>query len=219
MASVEIGTSLNNLNTGDILIPNHFTLSESAILRGTLNLQNATSVTLPPSERTLVNGSALSATISSNGVPVGSIAIWYTSTSIPTGWFECDGRTINGVTIPNLQGRFVMCASTTYPANNPGGSTTIAVSQFPRHNHGTITTNVGGKHNHRIGGRNGNSDGDTRGVWHNGTSGDTSKNIGTETEGAHSHTGNPPTDTTGSSDTSFNILPPYYSLIYITKLS
>ena len=227
MASVQIGTSLNNPNTSDIIIPKNFTLSANATFKGTLNLQNATSVTLPPAERTFINGTVLSSTISTNGVPVGSIAIWYTSTDPPTGWVPCDGRTVNGVTIPNLTGRFVMCASTTYPVNGSGGSTTqgIDVVNFPSHSHNyittnNITTNDGGDHTHA--------------VWDNKLSGSSSigarfhgrapnngasASFTTSSDGDHAHTTNPNTNTYGSSSTSFNIIPPYYSLIYIIKLS
>ena len=227
MASVQIGTSLNNPNTSDILIPKNFTLSANATFKGTLNLQNATSVTLPPAERTLINGVVLSSTISTNGVPVGSIAIWYTSADPPTGWVPCDGRTVNGVTIPNLTGRFVMCASTVYPVNGSGGSTTqgIGVVNFPSHNHNynttnNITTNDGGSHTHAVWDNKIANTSSVGARFHgrapiNGAT----ASFTTSESGAHAHATNPNTDTYGSSSTSFNIIPPYYSLIYIIKLS
>jgi microcystin-dependent protein len=227
MASVQIGTSLNNPNTSDILIPKNFTLSANATFKGTLNLQSTTSVTLPPAERTLINGVVLSSTISTNGVPIGSIAIWYTSTDPPTGWVPCDGRTVNGMTIPDLTGRFVMCASTTYPVNDRQGSSTksVTISNFPSHNHNyntgnNITTNDGGGHTHTI--RNRTEDNSTNNAtdfimgraYNNGAS----ASFKTTSSGAHAHTNNPNTNTVGSG-TAFNILPPYHSLIYIIKLS
>ena len=219
MASVQIGTSLNNPNTSDILIPKNFTLSANATFKGTLNLQNATSVTLPPSERTFINNVNLSSTISSNGVPVGSIAIWYTNVSIPNGWFPCDGtRQLNGVTIPNLRGRFVMCANTKYQVNNYGGFTTksVEIANYPPHNHGTVTTDYAGNHYHNL--TVSRDSDDNGGIVANRGGNANGGSASFSYAGNHEHFSNPATSEAGSG-TGFNIIPPYNAMIYIIKLS
>lgn len=41
-------------------------------------------------------------------VPIGTILMWTTAIgSVPTGWHECDGGTYNGITVPDLRGRFI----------------------------------------------------------------------------------------------------------------
>lgn len=54
-------------------------------------------------------------------VPIGSIIMWYKSTSlIPAGWFLCDGA--NGT--PDLRGKFVMGISADADKGDPFGAAT-----------------------------------------------------------------------------------------------
>jgi microcystin-dependent protein len=130
------------------------------------------------------------------------------------------------MTIPDLRGRFVMCTSTTYPVNDRQGSDTksIDILNFPSHNHNynttnNITTNAGGSHNHDVW-DNKNAGSIEVGARFHGRAPKNGAGAGftTSTDGQHAHTLNPATNTIGSGE-SFNILPPYYSLIYIIKLS
>lgn len=64
----------------------------------------------------------------------GMIVMWSGSdANIPDGWALCDGS--NGT--PNLQGRFVLGAGSTYPVDQQGGqeNVTLSINEMPRHNH------------------------------------------------------------------------------------
>lgn len=55
-------------------------------------------------------------------IPRGMIVIWNSSSSVPRGWAQCDGRTVNGFKTPDLRGRFVLgySAFSGDVPNNPG---------------------------------------------------------------------------------------------------
>jgi microcystin-dependent protein len=92
-------------------------------------------------------------------VPVGGIIMWSGSTTaVPDGWALCNGQTINGITTPNLSGRFIVGVGTATgtgagPTNYTSGATggeethTLAVSEMPAHSHGG-TTSTDGNHTH-----------------------------------------------------------------------
>lgn len=67
-------------------------------------------------------------------IPVGLITL-FSGATIPDGWALCDGT--NGT--PNLQGKFVLGASTQYPAGSSGGEASVqltaAQSGVPAHGH------------------------------------------------------------------------------------
>ena len=67
-------------------------------------------------------------------IPKGTIVIWSGSkTEIPYGWVLCDGT--NGT--PNLGGRFVLGANTSYDVGKTGGveTVTLSMAQMPKHRH------------------------------------------------------------------------------------
>ena len=81
-------------------------------------------------------------------MPKGCILAWYGSIdSIPSGWALCDGRTVNGLTTPNLQDRFILGGGYEGPGDHFGGvnttggyhlstaKTTIYASDIPVHRH------------------------------------------------------------------------------------
>ena len=61
-------------------------------------------------------------------IPKGGIILWSgTYANIPTGWCLCNGQTINGITTPNLQDKFIIGATTNYgaaPTTNVTGTAT-----------------------------------------------------------------------------------------------
>ena len=72
-------------------------------------------------------------------IPKGGIIMWSGAiNTIPTGWYLCDGQTINGITTPNLQDKFVVGAGNTYAVADTGGSANAVVVD---HTH-TATNNV-----------------------------------------------------------------------------
>ena len=99
--------------------------------------------------------------------PIGGIIMWsnLNATAEPPGWAICNGQTKNGVTTPDLTGRFIVGAGTSaLPASNPikkpdgenyevnvdkGGlnEVSLTVDQMPSHKHGG-KTKKDGAHSH-----------------------------------------------------------------------
>ena len=141
----------------------------------------------------------------SSGFYTGMIMLWSGSKiSVPTGWHICDGT--NGT--PNLKGRFIVGAGTTYDVNETGGT---ANATLVSHTH-TGTTNTVGNHVHQ---QTGQTLGPSSGgyAYNSGNGANLVQN--TQPAGAHSHTVS--ISANGSSGTNMN-LPPYYALCYIMKL-
>ena len=154
-------------------------------------------------------------------------------------WCLCDGTTTNGLPVPDLRGRMIMGASDEHEAGSTGGSethshsisgtvgesgshshtlsgrvgsTTLSVSQMPRHSHTYAKFHYPGS------------------TWSQGasqfleTTGDTSTAGGS---GSHSHSDTFSVGSGGShthslssvSATSSNNLPPYYTLSYIIRIA
>ncbi len=162
-------------------------------------------------------------------VPLGTIVMW-SGTTIPDGWTLCNGVTNNGITPPNLSGRFVVGigsnGTTSYSHTNIGGLdwVTLSASQMPQHNH-TFTTSSNGNHTHQIErlpydsqgsgismqsmmGSSNNDEGwtgvDTR-----------TRGASISTNGNHHHSGT--TGYTGSS-TAHENRPAYYAIAYIMRV-
>ena len=179
-------------------------------------------------------------------IPVGTI-IAYSGATIPTGWKECDGSIISSVTypelyallgttygslgkLPDLKGRSIIgrgigtdsITTQTFIAGSYGGlyKHTLITTELPTHNHdaGTLITASAGAHTHSITinkGRYGT--GDIFGTANR----DMGAGYGTfettsTSAGAHTHSITGSTGSIGSS-TSFSILQPYLSTIYIIK--
>lgn len=125
-------------NTSSTTMNGPITMASTVTISQTLTVAGATTV----NNNLTVNG-ALSASSTVNGgfVPVGGIIMW-SGTTAPDGWAICNGvgsYTLNGATvaIPNLQDRFVIGASSAYPAKSTGGasSVTLAAGNIPDHRH------------------------------------------------------------------------------------
>ena len=84
-------------------------------------------------------------------IPVGGIIIWTgTTATIPDNWTLCDGKTLNGLSTPDLRGRFIVSYSdinTTYDKGNSGGENfhALTTNEMPAHTHGTEDA---GEHSH-----------------------------------------------------------------------
>lgn len=161
---------------------------------------------------------------SGDTLPKRSIIMWGgNQTNIPGGWRLCDGGNLNGVTTPDLRGRFVLGYNdvalvteedTPYDVN--GGSNArvgaslsvgtvngeathqLTIAEMPSHSHTGTTDNAGyaaSNHSVTVGGE----------VLETESADDT---------GTHSHTFT--TNLTGDGDR-HNNLPPYYVLAYIMK--
>lgn len=202
-------------------------------------------------------------------VPLGALAPYVGSTSpASSSWKLADGSELsrdtysdlfavigttygagNGVTtfnLPDLRGRMVMGANTTYERGETGGAATVTLteSNLPahthsmththsiNHNHPATTTGSSGAHQHDIPVFDKDWDGNP---YHVGGSKDgtlgTTVNNATHQAGSHTHTVNLPayTGTSGASSQSntgstgggnaFNNLPPYLSLNWLIRVA
>ncbi len=117
----------------------------------------------------------------------GMILIWAgTESQIPTGWQLCDGTgtTSNGITVPNLLDRMVICAGGDYEKDQTGGATSVTTNNTGSHSH-SITVNSGGSHSHSVSVNSGGShdhDFDTN------SAGSHSHTVSVSSGGTHSHT-------------------------------
>jgi microcystin-dependent protein len=185
-----------------------------------------------------IGGTAVTATaamLNAGGVPSGGIIIWSGSAAaIPSGWFLCDGAN----STPDLRGRFVVGAGSTYAVGDTGGQNTI--TSVPAHTHGTgnlVTSNTGahshtgttasgGSHNHTLtSGTSSNGNNNAAFVRSDMNAGSNvnvildagahTHNFSTSNTGNHSHTISGSTASTGNA--SVDVRPPYYALCYIMK--
>lgn len=128
------------------------------------------------------------------------------SATLPSGWYICNGGTVNGTVLPDLRSRFIYGASSALDLGSTGGSAT--------HTHTSAATSTGGAHSHSVSATTGGPS-STYGVGSGATAAASSShthsvNASTQSGGAHSHT-------VGTSGSGSN-LPPYVKLYYITRL-
>jgi microcystin-dependent protein len=161
--------------------------------------------------------------------PIGGIIMWSGST-VPDGWTLCNGVTNNGITPPNLSGRFVVGIgsnrTTSYSHANKGGldAVTLSASQMPQHNH-TFTTSSNGNHTHQI--ERLPYDGMGSGIdmmsmtgssnWDEAWTGVDTRGRGASisTNGNHNHSG---TTANKGSSTAHENRPAYYAIAYIMRV-
>jgi microcystin-dependent protein len=179
------------------------------------------------------------------GVPIGSVIAWAgTVEGIPLGWVPCEGQEVDGFQVPDLRERFILGASDVYVPGSIGGYLDAAL---PSHTHELIasrtvatgTTDAAGDHAHGVSdpghthgvmghmnGGGGNPGGDWNGPEDRGTrTFAEATGISINADGTHTHTftidvagGVTGLQNTGVDPVGLN-LPPYYTLIYICKVS
>lgn len=82
----------------------------------------------------LVSGTISAVTISGYGtIPLGGIIMWSGNT-VPNGWTLCDGRVVNGLTTPDLRGRFIVGVNTTNITVPSGQSSPTITTSQPTYN-------------------------------------------------------------------------------------
>lgn len=131
------------------------------------------------------------ALVSKEVTPIGTIVMWSGSTSqIPTDWALCNGQ--NGT--PDLRGRFILGAGGSYATGATGGSSThtITVNEMPAHSHTVSVLKE-------------DANATTGGSLF--SAGDVDYIQGTES-----------TNSVGGG-TAMSIMPPYYALAYIIRVS
>ena len=125
------------------------------------------------------------------GVPTGCIVLWSGAASdIPDGWHLCDGT--NGT--PDLRDRFVIGAGSTYAPGATGGNAqvTLTEEQLPAHRHTYSKTSSIARNYGMSGGANSVIESVSSNSKYSGTTG---------------------------SGQAVDILPPYYALCYIMRIS
>lgn len=155
-------------------------------------------------------------------LPVGFICFWEGSrATIPTGWHECDGSTVDGLDLPDVRDHIPLGAGAVHAALSTGGSATITncivtsalgsyvltIDELPIHYHKwmdtynstTTTANMNGSSNTVYGDDEGSIDYDSN-----------YNNAGADT--GHTH-GNK-----SATFDEFNIMPPYIVKIAICKV-
>ena len=179
-------------------------------------------------------------------IPVGGIIMWSgtTGTSLPSNWKLCDGSTHNGITTPDLRGRFVLSSGsgsglTGRTVNSTGGAETVTLTeaQMPQHSHGvTATTDSKGSHghtatvtdpghNHQQGSGGWNQGGPWYGFQPNGGSPvlntevkTTGISVSIADNGNHTHVVSVSETAKGSNNAHEN-MPPFYVLAFIMRIS
>lgn len=90
-------------------------------------------------------------TVTNSFIPAGTIGMWGSTPTIPTGWVICDGN--NGT--PNLNGKFIVGAGNAYAVNDTGGNANSTVvlgnANMPAHSHSGTTSDNDADHYHYVG--------------------------------------------------------------------
>jgi len=126
----------------------------SSSTMGTVNAQNVTVEELKANGGVTTTDIAFSGTLKQKGtevipVPVGGIILW-TKADLPDNehWAVCDGTTKNGVTTPDLRGRFVVGVDSRdadyNKASRTGGEKThkLSTDEMPAHRHNYLADQI-----------------------------------------------------------------------------
>ena len=140
-------------------------------------------------------------------LPIGSI-IMFDGTTLPVGWYDCDGASHGGVTTPNLVGRF--------PKGVPSGGTLGATGGSSTHSHSNLDTGYQTHGHAATSGNSGAASGTTvsnivSGSTYTGVSGHQHLLSVSALSNQNSHKHTVPNTDSGSS------MPPYIRLRYIMR--
>jgi microcystin-dependent protein len=146
------------------------------------------------------------------------------------GWYQCQGGTVNGLTIPDLRDKFIMGYGN---GSRAGGknSQTLSEENMPNHTHGMSRVSVSSNtHRHKLATNNLCAAGSAIDIGHAASiSGQTSDHglsyvefgiTGKQyvSDVSHNHSVSGSVDAAGSG-TAFDNRPNYYALIYIIKVT
>jgi len=153
-------------------------------------------------------------------VPLRTIVMFSGSDAqVPIGWELCDlSRTVNGISIPDLRGRFIVGKDTrtgsgyTFTGAVGGDKeVTLDKNQMPIHKHNGTTQNAGG-HSHNVNVSDPYTGTSIGGGFDGGGNNFRTRNVNTSPIGSHSHDLNVQNEGGGQAHEN---RPPYYTLAYI----
>jgi microcystin-dependent protein len=134
---------------------NSFTVNGNMVIGDDTQTSAANSLTVKGDvvcgELTVTDTLKATAIEGKGAIPVGGIIIWTgTTAAIPDNWVLCDGSTVNGLTTPDLRGRFIASynnSDSDYEVTDSGGENfhTLTTNEMPSHTH---TTESAGEHAH-----------------------------------------------------------------------
>ena len=185
-----------------------------------LTIGTITTATTEPTNALVATADGLVKKITAAPIPLGGIIMWSGNIStIPSGWYLCDGSTQNSVVTPDLRNKFIVgatadTADTTYPSLRPGASlsNTAANAVVVSHQHTWTGSISPSNHNHGYTGVYGTGWPDESGD-RTPAGGGNSYPVKSQTKSVTLGVGGT-VGATGVSATNAN-LPPYYSLAYI----
>lgn len=196
------------------------TISLTGVVEGSVSFDGSKNVSITTTADGIGGSIPIGGIIAFSGTFGGTnnrFPIPLSSTTPDTNWCLCDGTKTNNLNVPDLRGRMILGASSTYAAGSTGGSaththsisgnvgdTTLSTTQMPSHTHSfkyfTGYTSASSEYKYV------SSIGEGRG----GTT------VTTTTAGnslSHTHS------LSNTSTTEEALLPPYYSLSYIIRIS
>ena len=185
-----------------------------------LTIGTITTATTEPTNALVATADGLVKKITAAPIPLGGIIMWSGNIStIPSGWYLCDGSTQNSVVTPDLRNKFIVgatadTADTTYPSLRPGASlsNTAANAVVVSHQHTWTGSISPSNHNHGYTGVYGTGWPDESGD-RTPAGGGNSYPVKSQTKSVSLAVGGT-VGATGVSGLNAN-LPPYYSLAYI----
>ena len=227
-------TNLDNVSISGVTTTGNLTVSGNQTVTGDVSAVNVTaSGTVSAEQLTSTDDATVAGTVTAgdfvgNGViPIGGIIMWSgTDNNIPSNWVLCDNSAAaQAAGAPNLVDRFVVGRGNLYADDSTGGEATklLGTANLPSHTHtaGTLAA-TGGDHAHSYRRLNELIDNEDNGVpvGNTGSAGESHENATTGQSGSltMSLTGTTG-DQGGAMNTAFDILPPYYSIAYIMRVS
>jgi hypothetical protein len=223
--SVSLNWDVSSASNLLLLRENDTTMSTATLISATTVYVSHTSTYTLIAQNSEGKEVSRTITVQVDTVPIGVIMMWSGAQStIPSGWYLCDGGTHNGNTTPNLKERFVVGASSDTTSSNTqhrlnqtggGGTHTHTIITHPK----TLNTTSNGSHNHTLpfeskNDLDDNSDSHDRYYYYG--SANTNGTVTTTSNGSHNHSISVPGQSFNSG-ASVADLPPYYALYYIMK--
>jgi hypothetical protein len=132
---------------GDTIVTGSFTVKGNTVTTGNATIQTIAAGSAGTTSALVATSAGLVQKIDAAPIPKGGIILWSGAiNTIPAGWCLCNGQTINGITTPNLQDKFIVGAGNTYVVAATGGTAdavvvahthTATISPNP-HSHGYV---------------------------------------------------------------------------------